>query len=153
MIAEMADDALTILGKLIETCRDGQAGYLDAAEHSRNAELRSYFQRHSMERSRFAGELERVAQNLGESDPSRSPSIANKLHRAWIDVKCRMGAGDASVLASVELGEDNAKHHYQEALRAELPLEVHNIIERQAESVFDAYDQVRTLRGVYPRAA
>jgi uncharacterized protein (TIGR02284 family) len=138
MNPEMAENALTIVGKLIETCRDGQAGYLDAAEHSRNAELRNYFQRQSMERSRFAGELERVAQKLGEADTGRGPSIANKLHRAWIDVKYRMGAGDSSVLASVELGEDNAKQHYQDALRAELPLEVHNIVERQAESVFDA---------------
>jgi len=149
----MADDILTIIGKLIETCRDGQAGYLDAAEHTRSAELRNYFQRQSMERSRFAGELEKIARKFGESDPGREPSIANKLHRAWIDVKYRLGAGDASVLASVELGEDNAKDHYREALKAELPLEVHNLVERQAESVFDAYDQVRTLCGVYNKAA
>jgi uncharacterized protein (TIGR02284 family) len=149
----MANDIIEVLEKLIETCRDGQAGYLDAAEHSRNAELRNYFQRQSMERSKFAGELEKVAQRLGESDPGRSPSIANKLHRAWIDVKYRLGGGDASVLGSVEAGEDNAKHHYLEALRADLPVDVRTIIERQAESVFDAYAQVRTLRDVYKRAA
>jgi uncharacterized protein (TIGR02284 family) len=149
----MADDIIEVLEKLIETCRDGQAGYLDAAEHSRNPELRNYFQRQSMERSKFAGELERVARRLGERGPGRSPSMANKLHRAWIDVKHRLGGGDAGVLGSVEVGEDNAKKHYQEALRADLPYDVHTIIERQAESVFDAYDQVRTLRGVYKSAA
>jgi len=149
----MANDTVDIIEKLIETCRDGQVGYLEAAEHARNKELRDYFQHQSMERSKFAGELVKVALHLGETDPDRNPSIANKLHRAWIDVKQRLGGGDASVLGSVEVGEDNAKHHYQEALLADLPPDVHSMIERQAESVFDAYDQVRTLRDMYKRAA
>jgi uncharacterized protein (TIGR02284 family) len=149
----MADETIEIIEKLIETCRDGQAGYLEAAEHARNAELKDYFQRQSLERSKFAGELVRVAQRLGETDPDRSPSIANKLHRAWIDLKHKLGAGDAGVLESVQTGEDNAKSHYTEALRATLPFEVHALIERQSESVSDAFDQVHTLCDVYKRAA
>jgi uncharacterized protein (TIGR02284 family) len=149
----MADDTLDIVEKLIETCRDGQAGYLEAAELARNAALQGFFSNQAMERARFAAALEHLAIRLGETDPSRSTSIANQLHRAWIDLRHRLGGGDASVLQSVELGESNAQHHYRAALQAGLPPEVHRIVEEQAESVSAALDQVRALRSVYKRAA
>jgi uncharacterized protein (TIGR02284 family) len=149
----MADDTIHIVERLIETCRDGQEGYRDAAEHTHTAELKEVFNRQSLERAKFAGELESVAQRLGESDPDRSPSIASKLHRAWFDLKQKFGGGDACVLESVEAGEDNAKKHYQEALQAKLPLDVHTIVERQSQSVFAAHDLVRNLRDRYKKAA
>jgi uncharacterized protein (TIGR02284 family) len=153
MSAEMADDTIDIVGKLIESCRDGQEGYRDAAEHTQTAELKDLFNRQSLQRAKFAGELEGVAQGLGESDPNRGPSMANKLHRAWFDLKQKFGGGDESVLKSVEAGEDNAKKHYEEALQAKLPGDVHTIIERQSQSVFAAHDLVRNLRDRYKNAA
>lgn len=153
MSAAMADDSLDIIAKLIETCRDGQAGYLEAAELARNHALRGLFSNQAMERARFAAELEHLAIRLGEDDPGRGPSFANQLHRAWIDLKNKLGGGDASVLESVEVGENNAQRHYHAALQAGLPPEVHRIIEEQAESVSAALDQIRTLRDVYKRAA
>lgn len=149
----MANDTLDMIDKLIETCRDGQAGYRDAAEHTQNADLKQFFLGQSLERAKFAGELESVAQRLGETDPDRSPSMANKLHRAWFDLKQKLGGGDASVLESVEAGEDTARDRYQEALRADLPLDVHAIIDRQAHSVLATHDRVRMLRDQYKRAA
>jgi len=149
----MADETLDMIDKLIETCRDGQEGYRDAAEHTQTPELKEFFNRQSLERAKFAGELESVAQRLGESDPDRSPSISSKLHRAWFDLKQKLGGGDVSVLESVEAGEDNAKKVFQEALRADLPLDVHTIVERQAHYVLAAHDQVRNLRDSHKRAA
>lgn len=131
----MAENTIDIVEKLIETCRDGQAGYRDAAEHTQNPELKDFFHRQSLERAKFAGELENVVRSLGESDPDRSPSVANKLHRAWFDLKTKFGGGDASVLESVEAGEDNAKKHYQEALDENLPADLQAIVQRQAQSV------------------
>jgi uncharacterized protein (TIGR02284 family) len=156
MCSEMAENnanTIDTIEKLIETCRDGQEGYRDAAEHTTTAELKDFFLRQSLERAKFAGELESVALQLGESDPDRSPSIANKLHRAWFDLKQKLGGGDASILESVEAGEDSAKKHYQEALRADLPLDVHTIVETQAHSVLAAHDKVRNLRDRYKKAA
>jgi uncharacterized protein (TIGR02284 family) len=149
----MANDTIDVIETLIETCRDGQEGYRDAAEHTKNAELKEFFNRQSLERAKFAGELENVAQRLGKSDPDRGPSITNKLHRAWFDLKQKLGGGEVSILESVESGEDNAKKHYQEALRADLPLDVHTIVETQAHSVLAAHDQVRALRDQHKRAA
>ena len=149
----MADSTIDIIEKLIQTCRDGQEGYRNAAEHTEKAELKEMFNRQSLERAKFAGELESVAQRLGESDPDRSPSLANKLHRAWFDIKQKFGGGDTSVLESVESGEDSAKKHYQEALNGNLPADVRETIERQSRSVFAAHDRIRTLRDQYKSAA
>jgi uncharacterized protein (TIGR02284 family) len=153
MSTEMADDTIEIIDKLIETCRDGQEGYRDAAEHTQTPDLKEFLNQQSLERAKFAGELESVAQRLGESDPDRGSSITGKLHRAWFDLKQKFGGGDVSILESVEAGEDTAKKSYQEALRADLPLDVHTIIERQAHSVLAAHDQVRSLRDAHKRAA
>jgi uncharacterized protein (TIGR02284 family) len=153
MSADMAEKNVDLIKKLIETCRDGQAGYLEAAEHARNADLRAFFSQQAMERARFAAELEGVAKRMGEPDPSQGTSIAGKMHCAWIDLKSKLGGRDAAVLSSVEAGERIAKDHYLEALRAGLPGEVQAIVERQAESVFAAYDQVSSLQSVYAQAA
>lgn len=153
MGAEMVEDTIDVIGKLIETCRDGQAGYLEAAEHTRNSALRAFFSQQGLQRAKFAGELENAARRLGEADPDRKPSMAGTLHRAWIDLKHKLGAGDDSILISVESGERNAKSHYEEALKASLPRDVQEIVARQAESVFAAYDQVCTLEAVYKNAA
>lgn len=151
---KIADKNVDLIKKLIETCRDGQAGYLEAAEHARNAELRAFFSRQAMERARFAAELESVLRRLGEADASQgSTSMVSKMHRAWIDLKFKLGGRDAAVLSSVEAGEFNAKSHYLEALHAGLPSEVQTILERQAESVFAAYDQVCSLHSMYAKAA
>ena len=153
MAAETVSNQLEIIYKLIETCRDGQAGYLEAAESAHNAELKTFVSSQSIVRARFAAELERVAERLGDPNPEVSPSFANRVHRAWIDLKHKLGAGDASVLGSVETGESNAKAHYQQAIAADLPVDLRQMIERQAESISIAHSQVCALRSMYKNAA
>jgi uncharacterized protein (TIGR02284 family) len=144
----MADqkNAIDVIENLIETCRDGQNGFRDAAEHIKNPSVREIFNRRSLERAQFAGELEEVAQRLGEADPDRTGSAAAAFHRAWIDFKANVGMGDEGVISAAETGEDAAKKAYEEALRADLPADVLTIVERQAQSVFQAHDEVRELR-------
>ena len=153
MAAEIVSNQLAIVHKLIETCRDGQAGYLEAAEATRNTELKTFFSNQAMERARFAAELERVARKFGDLHPDVGTSFASTVHRAWIDLKHKLGASDASVLGSVETGDSNAKAHYQQALAAELTADLRQIIERQADSVSIAYSQVSALRTMYKHAA
>jgi uncharacterized protein (TIGR02284 family) len=153
MAPEIVSNQLAIVHKLIETCRDGQAGYLEAAESARNTELKTFFSDQAMERARFAAELERVAFRFGDIHPDVNTSFASTVHRAWIDLKHKLGAGDASVLGSVETGESKAKAHYQQALAADLTADLRQIIERQAESVSIAYSQVCALRSIYKNAA
>jgi len=139
-------NALSVVEDLIETCKDGQKGYQDAAAHVKRSDLKTYFNEQSLERARFAGELEAELIRLGKPDKKVSGSVSASLHRAWIDTKVSLGAGDHSILESVEAGEDNAKDAYQKALTKDLPENIAQIVRRQAASVQRTHDKVKSLR-------
>jgi uncharacterized protein (TIGR02284 family) len=140
------DHVISVLEKLIETCRDGQNGYRDAAENVKDPELRSFFNEVSTTRAEFAGELENEVIRLGKHNPDRKGSATAALHRGWIDLKAALGGGDHSILSSVEAGEDNAKKQYEEALNDNLPRDIKDILQQQSQSVISAHDRVRMLR-------
>jgi uncharacterized protein (TIGR02284 family) len=147
------NDVINMLENLIETCKDGQKGYQDAAEHAKRPDLKAYFNQQSLERSRFAGELEAELPRLGEPDKKVTGSASAALHRAWIDTKVSLGGGDKTILESVEKGEDNAKETYQKAIDGSLPGNLLEIVRRQAASVQKAHDKVKTLRDTAEAAA
>jgi uncharacterized protein (TIGR02284 family) len=147
------NNALSVIEALIETCKDGQKGYQDAATHVKRSDLKTYFNEQSLERSRFAGELEAELIHLGKSDKKVSGSVSAAMHRAWIDTKVALGGGDKAILESVEAGEDNAKESYQKALSGSLPTNIAEIVRRQAASVQRAHDKVRSLRDEAKAAA
>jgi len=140
------DDPVSVLKDLIETTKDGQKGYENAASHVKRSDLKTFFREQSAERGRFAQELETELSSLGEGDKKVSGSATGALHRAWIDAKATLGGGDKAILDAVEQGEDNAKDSYQKALSASLPSHVQEIVRRQAASVQNAHDRVRDLR-------
>lgn len=140
------ESVINVLEELIETSRDGQNGYRDAAEHVKDPELRSFFNQQSTERARFAGELESEVQRLGEHDPKRKGSASGALHRAWLDLKANLGGGDQTILNSVEQGEDTAKKAYEKAIAEPLPQNIVTILRRQAQTIFATHDRVKMLR-------
>jgi uncharacterized protein (TIGR02284 family) len=142
----MPDDPRDILQKLIETCRDGETGYLHAATVADDSELKNYFQQQSLERARFRAELTDAIKQLGEPDPETSGSTVAVLHRAWFEAKDDFGGGDHTLLESVEQGEDSAKHSYESALETKLPAEIDELVRNQYGSVKAAHDRVRTWR-------
>jgi uncharacterized protein (TIGR02284 family) len=147
------NNAVSVVEALIETCKDGQKGYQDAATHVKRADLKTYFNEQSLERSRFAGELEAELIHLGKPDKKVSGSASAAMHRAWIDTKVALGGGDKTILESVEAGEDNAKESYQKALNGSLPGNIAEIVRRQAASVQKAHDKVKSLRDQAKAAA
>lgn len=143
----MADDkVIAFVEKLIDTCRDGEKGYREAAEHISDPELRGYFSDQCAERAKFAEELQQALHRMGKWETTRQGSVGGVLRRAWIDLKSLVGGGDKSVLEAVEAGEDSAKEVYEEARQHLLPPEIRSIVERQAISVIAAHDHVRLLR-------
>lgn len=140
-----SDKVLDVVEDLIETCKDGQKGYQDAASHVKRSDLQTYFNQQSLERASFAGELESELIRLGKPDKKVSGSVGAALHRAWIDTKVSLG-GDKTILDSVEAGEDSAKESYQKAVTSDLPEDIAQIVRRQAASVQRAHDKVKTLR-------
>ena len=96
------NDAISVVENLIETCKDGKKGYEDAAQHVKRADLKTYFNEQSLERSRFAGELEGELVRLGKPDKKVSGSASASMHRAWLDTKV---AGDRHIRGLRRLSE------------------------------------------------
>ena len=140
------NNAISVVEALIETCKDGQKGYQDAAEHVKRNDLKTYFSQQSRERARFAEELQAELSSLGKPEKKVSGSVSAAMHRAWLDTKANLGASDKSILDSVEKGEDDAKEAYKKALAGALPEKLTGIIRHQAASIVQAHDKIRMLR-------
>jgi uncharacterized protein (TIGR02284 family) len=147
------NNAVSVLENLIETCKDGQKGYQEAASKVKRSDLKAFFNEQSLERSRFAGELEAELIRLGKPDKKVSGSVAGSLHRAWIDTKVGLGGGDKTILEWLEHGEDTAKDAYQKAVTGDLPENIAQIVRRQAARVQAAHDKVKSLRDTAEAAA
>ncbi len=147
------ENNIDVIAGLIKSCRVAQAGFLNAAEHVRNSDLSAYFTGMSMERARFAAELERAAQQLGEAGFSRSAAMAERVQRAWADLQFARGANDGTILSAVSAAERTTRDFYQQALSLDFSTQVRSLLERQAESISDAYDQICTLRDMRGKAA
>ena len=138
----------SILNELIETLKDGQEGYRAAAADVESSNLKSLFSEYSLQRSKFAGELQALAHSLGEQNPETSGSVAGAIHRGWIDLKAALSSKDEhAILAECERGEDSAVAAYKDALEEkELPSNVIETLRAQAADVKAAHDRVRNLR-------
>ena len=75
-------EVISTVNGLIETLKDGEKGFKEAADAVKDPQLKSLFQEYSQQRSRFANELRTQAKSLGESDPEKTSSAAGAMHRA-----------------------------------------------------------------------
>lgn len=143
----MADDnTISTINNLIETCKDGQEGFKQAAEGVERSDLKSLFYDLGQQRAKFAGELQALVRELG-GDPETTSSTAGALHRGWINIKSYVtGKDEAGVLNEAERGEDVAKKAYKDALAENLPANVMTVVQAQANEVMAAHDKVRDLR-------
>src|SRR5438132_11097072 len=80
-------EMISTINGLIETLKNGEKGFKEAADAVNDPQLKSLFQEYSQQRHRFATELQTQAQSLGELKPERSSSTAGVMHRAWINSK------------------------------------------------------------------
>jgi uncharacterized protein (TIGR02284 family) len=147
------DDVISTLNDLIETCRDGQEGFRQAAEAIQDSQLKTLFYEYSQQRAQFSAVLQELVRELG-GDPTHSGSAAGALHRGWIDLKGAItGGSDESILNECERGEDSAKDAYKDALEKNLPGNIADVVRQQATAVQAAHNRVRELRNSESRAA
>jgi uncharacterized protein (TIGR02284 family) len=140
------NDVISTLNNLIETCRDGQKGFQDAAEGVTNPELKKLFARYSQQRAQFVGELQSEVRQLG-GDPENSGSVSGALHRGWINLKSVVtGKDEHNILEECERGEDSAVKNYEKAFQEELPEQVLSVVQRQFTVIHETHDHIRSLR-------
>jgi uncharacterized protein (TIGR02284 family) len=139
-------EIISTINNLIETLKDGQEGFRQAAEAVKDPQLKSLFNSYSEQRARFATELEQEVGDLGET-PETSSSASGALHRAWINIKSVATSGDdAAILSECERGEDVAVKEFKEAMQDQLSAPVRDIVSRQYREVQNAHDRIKMLR-------
>lgn len=141
-----SEKVVSTLNDLIETCRDGQNGFKEAADNVKSPDLKTFLNTLSTERAQFVNELQLETRRLG-GDPQKSGSTAGALHRVWMDIKGTFtGKDDHSILSECERGEDSAVEVYKDALKLGLPPNILPTIERQFQSIKQVHDRVKQMR-------
>lgn len=140
-------EIISTINSLIETLKDGQEGFKQAADGVKDPNLKSLFREYSQQRSRFVAELQNEARSLGESEPEKTSSTAGAMHRAWINIKSAITSGDdRAILNECERGEDSAVEEFKKAMEDDLTSPLREIVSRQYSEVKSAHDRVKQLR-------
>src|SRR5207248_10143229 len=107
-------EIVSVIDDLIQTLKDGQEGFKQAAEGVRAPQLKSLFSEYSSQRSQFATELQSQARSLGRSQPEESGSAAGALHRTWLNLISAITSGDDQALhPQCARAEDSAAEQYE----------------------------------------
>jgi uncharacterized protein (TIGR02284 family) len=142
------NDTASVLNDLIEVLKDAQEGFRSASENAPSSELKTVFSEYSLQRSKFAGELQSLARSFGEKEPTSTGSLAGALHRGWIDLKSALAKQDAhALLTECERGEDFAVEEYRKAVQnTDLPKNARDTLDTQLAAVEAAHNRIRALR-------
>jgi uncharacterized protein (TIGR02284 family) len=149
--ADSVDDVTSTLNQLIQTCRDGESGFQEAAEGVDDPNLQRLLESYSQQRSEFAAELQAEVGRLARA-PATGGHAAAALHRSWMEIKSVVtGRDEGAIIAECERGEDMAVRTYEQALGSGLPPDLKAIVERQFSGVKEAHDQIRSLERAHSR--
>lgn len=139
-------DVINELNTLIETCKDGEYGFLSCAEHVKSASLREVFTQRAADCRQACGELQQLVRQHGGT-PEDEGSTTGAMHRGWVAVKGTLtGYSDKAMLEECERGEDSAVARYRKAAQKDLPGGVLEVVQRQLAGALRNHDQIKMLR-------
>lgn len=146
-------DVIEVLNDLIRINNDRTAGYMRAAEDTKNVDvdLRTIFERMADESRQNAIELTAQVGRLG-GEPATGTTTSGKIYRAWMNVKDMFTGKDRhALLASCEYGEDAAQRAYEDALATDAPLstDVRQLITSQKSSLRNSHDMIKKYRDMH----
>jgi uncharacterized protein (TIGR02284 family) len=134
------------LRSVIQVLVDAQEGFQKFGEQVKSETLKEYFLAESLTRAQFRGVLESILHQEGVHDVKESGTAAGTVRRAWCDVKSAFGAGDQSMLATAEEGEDEAVEAYAKAMESYVPLPVRQVLATQAAHIDQSREFIKTAR-------
>jgi uncharacterized protein (TIGR02284 family) len=144
------NEVISILNGLVETCTRGEEVFRSAAEGIRNSEFRRLFNIFAQQRAQFIAELQAEIHRLGgEVAAPRSQSTTAAPGKTVPFSRPSTGPDvrdESSIMAACQREEESAVNDYQEALKADLPLDVQYVVKRQYMDIKDAYDRIRILQ-------
>ncbi|PZP99734.1 MAG: hypothetical protein DI587_09970 [Variovorax paradoxus] len=140
------DEVLESLDDLLKTCRDGEKGFKEAAEHTRTASLATLLRDRAQTCARGAEDLIAAIGRLGGEANDRG-SATGALHRGWVSARVSVGAlSDLDMLEECERGEDAALARYRKVLAQALPADVRTLVQQQMEGAQRNHDEIKRLR-------
>ena len=131
---------------VIESLIDSQEALVEIGEKLQDHGLKRYFLAESLTRAQFRGELESVLNQEGVSDLRESGTTAGATHRAWANLKSRLGGGDHTLLATAEAGEGAAREAYDNAINPSMPLPIRQLLTTQAAHIQESHDFMKAAR-------
>src|SRR5688500_16247332 len=141
------DKALMVLNRLIRANRDGELGFMAAADGVQGPELVQLFAGYGVGRAKYVVELQERVRTL-RGTPEDSGTVGGEVHRAWMGLKSAIDSNEThAILSECVNGEEAALLVYREALaERDVDVQTRQIIQRQYEAVQAAHDRVRQLR-------
>lgn len=134
------------LKAVINSLQDSQKGFADIGDHIKDETLKRYFLAESLKRASFRGDLEEVLHQNGVHDVKETGTTLGAINRTWGDLKAKLGGGDHTLLETAEKGEDEVKSAYEDVLKQELPLPIHQLLSEQQAHILNSHDFVRNHR-------
>ena len=141
------NEVVSVLHNLIETCRRAHNAFRMAAENIQSSEFRRLFNVFAQQTAQFVTELQAEMHRLGgETLPESSRNLDNTVVFPVSAAKPSRLRDEASIVLECQREEEAALVAFQEALKADLPLDVQYVVKRQYMDIKDAYDRIRILQ-------
>ncbi|SJM61465.1 NAD-dependent aldehyde dehydrogenases [Brevundimonas diminuta 3F5N] len=137
---------IKVLNGLVEGLVDSADGYHQAAVETADGPYSTWFEARAAERRRLAETFKAAVRDRGGS-PEEDASILAKAQRAFMDVKHALLRNDASVLGTVETGEEQLTARFERALADEgLSATTKETIRRAYADVQQGREQLSVLK-------
>ena len=132
---------------VIEVLHDGEKGFKSLSKELKNPTARTFFQEEAARRAEFASDLESALSVETGKRIDEGGTASGTVHRAWGELKGKLGGSDHTLLETAEQGEDVAKKAYEEALKVSgLPSTINTILRKQQPHIQQSHDKVKAMR-------
>ena len=132
---------------VIEVLHDGEKGFKSLGEELKDPTAKSYFIEEAATRGKFASELQSALGSATGEKVTEGGTASGAIHRAWGELKSKMGGSDHTLLETAEQGEDAAKKAYEEVLKInDVPSPVQSILRKQQTHILASHDKVKAMR-------